>query len=72
VHLNTWSYHSVNESHTYLTYHVLMSIYNTWLLYSHTLNWKVMLVGLAFGYTNGASHEIIGHVYLVNNCDLYL
>ena len=27
---------------------------------------------LVFGHMNGASHGIIAHVYLVNNCGLYL
>jgi hypothetical protein len=31
-----------------------------------------MLVGLVFGHMNGASHKIIGHIYLVNNYNLYL
>ena len=36
---------------------------------------KVENVGfwwLVFGHMNGASHGIISHVYLVNNCGLYL
>jgi hypothetical protein len=31
-----------------------------------------VLVWLIFGHMNGASHGIIAHVYLVNNCGSYL